>query len=219
MDAAPQIGPYAILGELGRGGMGVVYRARRGDLEREFALKVILAGTGATAEMVQRFRREAQAAAALAGEPGIVGVHDIGRADDGSVYFAMDLVEGHSLEDVLAEGELTQEETVRLCAAAAHAVGRAHARGILHRDLKPANIMVTPDGRALVTDFGLAKSRGSPNRARCSGPPPTWHPNRPRASTARRPPTSTRSVPRSTKRSRAGRPSPATPSTPSWRRC
>ncbi len=156
MSATPHIGPYAILGELGRGGMGVVYRAKRADLDREFALKVILAGADASAEMVQRFRREAQAAATLAGQPGIVGVHDIGEAD-GAVYFAMDLVQGDALDAVLAEGELTQRATVELLLETAQAVAIAHARGILHRDLKPANIMVTPDGRALVTDFGLAK--------------------------------------------------------------
>ncbi len=95
-----RLGPYEIFGTLGSGGMGIVYRARRPDLGRDFALKVIRPGAGATPQAVARFRREAQAAARLAGHPGIVGVHDIGE-DAGRIWFTMDLVEGASLEEIL----------------------------------------------------------------------------------------------------------------------
>ncbi|MHC5018586.1 MAG: serine/threonine-protein kinase [Planctomycetota bacterium] len=152
-----QLGPYRILGELGRGGMGVVYRARRDDLQKEFALKVILPGQGSDAEGIARFRREAQAAAKLGSHPGIVAVHDIGEAG-GRTYFAMDLVEGTSLDDELQSGELSPKDAARIIGEAARAVAHAHGQGILHRDLKPGNIMLAADGRTLVTDFGLAKS-------------------------------------------------------------
>jgi tetratricopeptide (TPR) repeat protein/predicted Ser/Thr protein kinase len=152
------IGPYEIVGELGRGGMGVVYRARRADLNREFALKVIRAGEQDEADALQRFRREAQAAAALSDHPGIVGVHDIGD-DGGRVFFAMDLVEGESLEEAIDGGELLHAQAAEWIEQAARAVHHAHERGVLHRDLKPGNILIGTDGRARVTDFGLAQVR------------------------------------------------------------
>jgi tetratricopeptide (TPR) repeat protein/predicted Ser/Thr protein kinase len=149
------IGPYTILGELGRGGMGVVYRARRADLDREFALKVILEDRAAEGHAAQRFEREARAAAQLADHPGIVGCRDIGEAE-GRLYFAMDLVEGESLEELVADGDLTPRQSAAILEQAARAVHHAHLNGVLHRDVKPGNILVTTGERALVTDFGLA---------------------------------------------------------------
>jgi serine/threonine-protein kinase len=150
-----QIGPYSILGELGRGGMGVVYRARREDLNREFALKVMLRPDDPKA--AERFLREARAAAALSGHPGIVAVHDVGEAEDGSLYLAMDCVRGAALDQMLDEMQLDPKEWAQIVGHAAEAIHFAHAHGILHRDIKPGNILV--DGemrRARVTDFGLA---------------------------------------------------------------
>src|SRR3990172_6279503 len=136
--------------------MGVVFRARHATLASEVALKVIPPGRDADADAVKRFVREAKAAASLAGHPGIVGVHDIGEAD-GRVYFAMDLVEGASLERLIDEDKVTPAQAATLVEQAARAVHHAHQCKILHRDLKPANILVTADGHAKVTDFGLAK--------------------------------------------------------------
>ena len=153
-----KIGPYEVLGELGRGGMGVVFHARRPDLNREFALKVILPGKDASPDAVERFRREAQAAAALADHPGIVGVHDIGEASTApgqppKVYFAMDYVDGPPLDRLIDEGEMQPRDAARLVEQAARAVHHAHTRGFLHRDLKPSNILVTKRGEARITDW------------------------------------------------------------------
>ena len=153
--AAKQIGPYVLLGELGRGGMGVVYRARREDLNREFALKVMLRPDDPKA--TERFLREARAAAALSGHPGIVAVHDVGEAEDGSLYLAMDRVRGAPLDQMIDEMQLDPKEWARMVGHAAEAIHFAHAHGILHRDIKPGNILADGEmGRARVTDFGLA---------------------------------------------------------------
>ncbi|MHC5019888.1 MAG: serine/threonine-protein kinase [Planctomycetota bacterium] len=160
--AAPgtRIGAYEVLGELGRGGMGVVLRVRRADLQRDFALKVILPGKDTTPEALERFRREARAAARLAGHPGIVGVHDIGE-EDGKVFFAMDLVEGASLDRLIDEGELSPRRVAKIIAQAARALQHAHSHGVLHRDVKPGNILVTEQDDVRITDFGLAQTQDS----------------------------------------------------------
>ncbi|GAG08551.1 unnamed protein product, partial [marine sediment metagenome] len=136
--ATKTIGPYEILGELGRGGMGAVYKARRSDLDREFALKVMLRPDDP--EAVERFLREAKAAAALAGHPGIVAVHDMGEAEDGTLYLAMDLVRGVPLDRAIDEMELGPRAWAQIVGHAAEAVHYAHANGVLHRDIKPGNI-------------------------------------------------------------------------------
>ena len=159
-----RIGPYEVLGELGRGGMGVVLRARRHDLQRDFALKVILPGKDTTPEALERFRREARAAARLAGHPGIVGVHDIGE-ENGKVFFAMDLVEGASLDRLIDAGELSPRRVALIVSQAARAVHHAHAHGVLHRDMKPGNILVTETDDVRITDFGLAQTQDSDGEA------------------------------------------------------
>lgn len=146
---------YEILGELGRGGMGVVYRARQRSLGRTVAVKVVRPASIGFADAVRRFRREAKSLARLR-HPGIVAVHDAGVAGD-AVWYSMDLVEGGSLADRLAKGRLHPLQAVRILTQVAAAVVHSHERGIVHRDLKPANILLDLESRAFVADFGLAR--------------------------------------------------------------
>jgi hypothetical protein len=151
-----QIGPYLVTGELGRGGMGVVYSARDTRLDRLVAIKVVRSVEDASPDELARFRIEARAVAALH-HPNIVAVHDVGE-DAGRPYLVMSLVEGPSLRARLErEGPLEPVAAARLVAALARAVGAAHARGVLHRDLKPSNVLLRSDGAPVLTDFGLAK--------------------------------------------------------------
>jgi predicted Ser/Thr protein kinase len=146
---------FEILEEIGRGGMGVVYRVRQRSLDRVVAVKVIRPAAHGFAETVRRFRKEARSLAKLR-HPGLVAVHEVGVAGD-AVFFSMDLVEGRSLAARVAEGRLTPTETLRVMRRVASAVCHCHERGIIHRDLKPANVLLDEDGEAWVVDFGLAR--------------------------------------------------------------
>ncbi|MBI4569903.1 MAG: protein kinase [Planctomycetes bacterium] len=156
--APRDIGPYRVIREVGRGGMGVVYEAVDRELGRRVALKVIARGDGAeTEEQAERFQREARAASKL-DHPGIVKVYGAGE-DAGVRYFAMEFVSGPSLADLLRdEGPLPPERAAHVVARVARALDYAHQRGVIHRDVKPANIMLREaDGAPLITDFGLAR--------------------------------------------------------------
>ncbi|WP_182864750.1 WD40 repeat domain-containing serine/threonine protein kinase [Stieleria mannarensis] len=150
------IGEYRILEEIARGGMGVVFKARQEKLRRTVALKMIRSGRLAGKAEVDRFKREARAAAMIK-HSNIVGVHEIG-VHDGQYYFTMDYVESESLRERLREGSLVPQKAAKLVVALARATHFAHTRGILHRDLKPANILVDSNEQPHITDFGLAKS-------------------------------------------------------------
>jgi serine/threonine protein kinase/WD40 repeat protein len=151
----PTVPGYEILGELGRGGMGVVYRARQVGLDRLVALKVVRAGAHATPEDLARFRREAEAVARLR-HPNVVEIYEVG--DQGGVpHFAMELCTGGSLAQQLAGGALALRRAAELVETLARAVQAAHEAGVVHRDLKPANVLLTADGIPKITDFGLAK--------------------------------------------------------------
>jgi serine/threonine protein kinase len=149
-----RLGPYEIVGALGAGGMGEVYRARDTRLGRDVAIKVLGGGFHDHPEYLARFEREARAVAELS-HPNIATLHDVGR--DGEIeYLVLELVEGETLAVRLRKGPLPIEVVCRLGAQVANALAAAHARGIVHRDLKPSNIMVTGTG-AKVLDFGLAR--------------------------------------------------------------
>lgn len=158
-----RFGPYELLGELGRGGMGIVFRARQRQPDRLVALKIIAAGELAEPRVVQRFRREAEAAAALE-HPNIVSIYEVGE-QGGLPYFSMRLIEGPTLAETLAQrGPGGQPQTraaleamVALVGRLARAVQFAHERGVLHRDLKPGNVLLDLHGEPHLTDFGLAK--------------------------------------------------------------
>ena len=152
----PSVPGYEIESELGRGGMGVVYKARQTSLHRTVALKMILAGAHAGAEAKRRFRTEAEAVARLS-HPNIVQVHEIGE-NEGCPYFSLEFVEGGSLDRRLRAGPMKPEDAVVLLETLARAMHHAHLHGVIHRDLKPANILLAAtDTGAKITDFGLAK--------------------------------------------------------------
>jgi serine/threonine-protein kinase len=151
----PRIGGYEVQVELGRGGVGVVYKAWQVRLNRLVALKMLLAGAYAGLEELTRFQREAQAVAALK-HPNIVQVYDVGD-HEGRPYFTMEFVEGGSLAEKLAGTPQPAGQAAALLATLAEAVQAAHQCGIVHRDLKPANILLTAEGTPKIADFGLAR--------------------------------------------------------------
>lgn len=150
-----RVGRYELLAEIGRGGMGVVYRARQPGLDREVAVKVLASGPLAARGFVDRLRTEAAVLGRLH-HPGIVTVHEVGVAD-GQPFLVMELVPGGSLAEQVAERPLPPAAAAELVFQVALAIQHAHAAGVWHRDLKPGNILLGADGRPRVTDFGLAK--------------------------------------------------------------
>ncbi|MFK7985624.1 MAG: serine/threonine-protein kinase [Sandaracinaceae bacterium] len=146
---------------LGRGGMGVVYRGTHTWTERPVAVKLLLAEYASDARLLQRFFQEAKAAAGLR-HPNVVDVLDMGEDDDGSAFLVLELLEGDSLEDRLADGQtLGAEEALRILLPVIDALDAAHARGVIHRDLKPANVFLSRGHRGAIVpkllDFGVAK--------------------------------------------------------------
>ena len=154
-----RLGAYEILGFVGAGGMGEVYRARDPRLGREVAIKVLPADRVADEGRRRRFVQEAQAASAL-NHPHIITIHEIESADDHD-FIVMEYVPGKSLDALIPRQGMRLSEALRIAIPVADALAAAHARGIIHRDLKPANVMVGPDGAVKVLDFGLAKLVGT----------------------------------------------------------
>src|SRR5207248_1627065 len=157
--AAEQVGRYRVLGEVGRGGMGAVFRSRDPELGRDLALKLLLGDHADRPEAVQRFREEAQVGGQLQ-HPGVVPVYELGCAEDGRPYFTMKLVKGETLAKLLKErASPTQDRPrfLKIFEQVCQAVAYAHAKGVIHRDLKPGNVMVGAFGEVQVMDWGLAK--------------------------------------------------------------
>lgn len=150
------LGPYQVIALLGKGGMGQVYRARDPRLGRDVAIKVLSATLSEAPGYLERFRREARAIAQL-NHPNIVSIYDYGEQGN-TTYLVMPLIQGGTLRDVLAQrGMLPLGEAVPLLEQIGGALHYAHERGLVHRDVKPANILVGPDGRALLSDFGIVR--------------------------------------------------------------
>ncbi len=150
-----RLGRYLIDSEIARGGMGVVYKGRQEGLDRFVAIKMLLGGLSSNAEVLQRFYREARAAARLR-HPHIVAIHEVGE-HNGQPFFSMDYIQGQGLDALLKLQPLSPEQAARILRDVARAVHFAHEHGVIHRDLKPANVLIDPKGEPHVTDFGLAK--------------------------------------------------------------
>src|SRR6188472_803530 len=150
-----EFGDYELMEEIGRGGQGVVFRARQKSLNRTVALKVIGLGQWSTKAHLKRFRREAHAAASL-DHPCIVPIYEVGERE-GSCYFSMKLIEGGQLDEVVSCNPMSTRQASQLIAKVARTVHYAHEHGILHRDIKPGNILLDVKGEPHLTDFGLAR--------------------------------------------------------------
>ena len=155
LSAGSRLGPYVILGPLGAGGMGEVYRARDTRLDRDVAIKVLPEAVARDPAALSRFGREAKALAALS-HPNVLGILDIGQ-QDGVAFAVMELLDGETLRARLSTIEMPWRESVEIAIAMAEGLAAAHSRGIVHRDLKPENVFLTSDGRVKILDFGLAR--------------------------------------------------------------
>ncbi len=156
-----RLGSYEILGPLGAGGMGEVYRARDTRLGRSVAIKTIAPRLATDPEVLARFQREARVIASLS-HPNVLAIFDVGSQDD--VWFLVtELLEGETLRDRIARGPLPWRSAAQIAADVARGLAAAHARGVVHRDLKPANVFLTADGRVKILDFGLARQVPSPS--------------------------------------------------------
>jgi serine/threonine protein kinase len=190
------LGPYEIVAPIGAGGMGEVYRARDGKLNRTVAIKVLPESLATDADRLMRFEREAQMLAAL-NHPHIAQIYGLEgqHGDEGGSCIVMELVEGQTLADRIGDGPIPFAEALSIATQLADALAAAHDHGMVHRDLKPANIKVRGDGVVKVLDFGLAKtldphpssmaattsptlSVPATRQASSPEPPPTWHPSR-----------------------------------------
>lgn len=163
MSPAPQItqyGRYQVQSEIGRGSMGVVYKALDPKIDRIIALKVLKQHHVTDSDMVKRFLREAKAAGRLS-QSNIVMVHDVGQ-DHGTVYIAMELVEGEGLDSIIKKGALYPDQAIDITRQVAVALDYAHKQKIVHRDIKPSNIIVTSGGEIKITDFGIARIVDAP---------------------------------------------------------
>ncbi len=163
-----RIGRYVLLEELGRGGMGVVYRARDDALRRHVAIKMVLDASRLDEARMGRFVREARAAARLA-HPGIVAVHEVGTDGEGRPFLVMDHIDGESLEALAEREPLAPRRAATLVREVALALDHAHGEGIVHRDVKPGNVLVGRDGRARLCDFGLARETGARGELTATG--------------------------------------------------
>ncbi len=152
---------YKVLEEIGEGGMGAVYMAEDLNLGRKVALKILREEMASNPDRLERFRREAQAVAAL-NHPNIVTIHSIEEAPEGH-FITMELVQGKGLDEIVTGDGLSSERMLEIAQPLIRALVAAHERGITHRDLKPANIMVTDDGTVKILDFGLAKLHAAPD--------------------------------------------------------
>ena len=168
--AGSKLGPYEILGQIGAGGMGEVYRARDPRLGREVAIKVLPASFSADPDRLRRFEQEARAASALS-HPNILTIYDVGT-HDGVSYVVSELLEGETLRERMAGAALPTRRVIEYGVQVGHGLAAAHEKGIVHRDLKPENLFVTKDERVKILDFGLAKL----NQPETVGEPPTKAP-------------------------------------------
>ena len=154
LSAGMKLGHYEILAPVGAGGMGEVYRARDGRLNRDVAVKVLPERLADSAEALARFEREAQALAALS-HPNLVVIFDVGT-DHGIGFAVMELLTGETLDECLVRGALPLARALEIGTAVAEGLAAAHAHGIIHRDLKPANVFLSASGQVKILDFGLA---------------------------------------------------------------
>src|SRR6202795_5250465 len=155
LPAGSRFGHYEILGALGAGGMGEVYRARDTRLGRDLAIKVLSRKLSDSKLDVKRFEREAGSASAL-NHPNIVTIFETGQFDS-TYYIAMELVEGELLREMLRAAPIPLQAVIRIAAQIAEGLAKAHVAGVVHRDMKPENLMVSRDGLVKILDFGLAK--------------------------------------------------------------
>src|SRR5262245_136061 len=155
LSAGTRLGAYEVIAFIGEGGMGQVYRARDTKLERDVALKVLPETFTSDQDRLTRFQREAKVLASV-NHPNIAAIYGLEEAD-GVRALVLELVEGPTLADRVAQGPVPVDEALRIAGQIADAVEAAHEQGIIHRDLKPANIKLRPDGTVKVLDFGLAK--------------------------------------------------------------